>query len=143
MKFVTAASVLAMTLASCGNTAKQNAPSSVKSEVTAKADYQCAIWRSTLDSTVPAPVLNFQEAFEFKSSDTSITKQVGVNPADQYVALISRETNSAGARINIMIQNTVTKVSAVTEVSDGDTKMLLAMQPDNKFQVGIYCAKKP
>ncbi len=142
MKFVTAAAAIAMTLASCGNTAKQNSSSSVKSEAAAKADYQCSFW-STLDSTVPSPVQNFQESFELKSTDTSITKIVGVTPGDQYVGLISRETNSAGARINIIIQNTVTKASAVTQVAEGDKNLLVIMQPDNKFQVGVYCVKKP
>ena len=142
MKFIAAASVLAMTLASCGNTAKQNASSSVKSEVAAKADYQCSIW-STLDSTVPSPVQNFQESFEFKSTDTSITKIVGVTPGDQYFGLIDREVTEYGAQIKMIITNTVTKASVLTQVSEGNKNMILLMQPDNKFQVGVYCAKKP
>lgn len=142
MKFVTAAAAIAMTLASCGNTAKQNASSSVKSEVAAKADYQCSIW-STLDSTVPAPVQNFQEGFEFKSTDTSITKIVGVTPGDQYLGLIDREVTEYGAQIKMIITNTVTKASVLTQMSEGNKNMILLMQPDNKFQVGFYCAKKP
>lgn len=147
MKFVTAAAAIAMTLASCGNTAKQNSSSSVKSEAAAKADYSCTIW-STLDANGATPEGHSQETFEFKSTDTSITKIVGVTPGDRYIGAIARDTiknapDNSGAIITISIYNTVKKVGASAAIKEGDKDIMMSMNPEDKFHVGILCAKKP
>jgi hypothetical protein len=48
MKFVTAAAAIAMTLASCGNTAKQNASSSVKSEAASANQKNTAVLKTSM-----------------------------------------------------------------------------------------------
>ena len=147
MKFIAAASVIAMTLAACGNTAKQKASSSVKSEVAAKADYSCTIW-STLDANGATPERQSQETFEYPSTLWSTSRNIEVTPGDGYIGVIARDTiknapDNSGAIITISIYNTVKKVGASAAIKEGDKDIMMSMNPEDKFHVGILCSKKP
>ncbi len=61
--------------------------------------------QSTLDVTVPEAKPNWLEQFEYKASDISVSKSVGVTNGDRYAAMISTEANEVGERINLVIVN--------------------------------------
>ena len=141
MKNMTAVVASALVLASCGASEKGKSASDIKDASAEKSNYQCVV-QSTLDVTVPEAKPNWSEQFEYKASDISVTKSVGVTNGDRYGAMISRETNSVGERINLVIVNIKNKASSVTQVAEGSKDLFLTMTPDGKFQITAYCVKK-
>jgi hypothetical protein len=141
MKTLSAVVVSSLLLMSCGISAKNKSSSAVKDTAAANADYTCRV-SSTLDGSVPHPVENHYEVFDFKASDTSISKLVGVTSGDNFAALVNREVNSVGARINLTIGNMATKATSASQFAEGSDNLLLTATPDGKFQVTIYCVKK-
>lgn len=96
---------------------------------------------STLDSTVQPSTTNWYEVFDFKASETSVSKNVGVTTGDGYVITVSRETNSEGARIDLSVFNLVTKAVSVAQVDEGAKNPMISISPDGKFQIAIVCRK--
>ena len=83
---------------------------------------------STLDSHARPSTADWYENLEFKGSETSISKNVGVT--------------SAGDRIDLSIMNLVTKALSVAQVEEGAKAPMIGISPDGKFQVAIVCRKK-
>jgi hypothetical protein len=137
MKNVLAAASILMALTACGNKSTDN-----KSQVkTVKSDYACSGF-STLDSQAQPSTANWFENFDFKGSETSVSKNVGVTSGDAYAITVGRETNSEGDRINLAIMNLVTKSVSVAQVEEGAKAPMISISPDGKFQVAIVCHKK-
>lgn len=149
MKLAITVTGIALALASCGNT---SAKSAVKSdEVSGTRDYSCSAI-STLDGSVMSRLDGAQQSpsavawyenFDFKSTDTSIYKGVGVTNGSNYTYMVKRGDNHGGKRINLYIIDMSTKASAIAQVEEGTKEQfLVSMSPDGKFRVTLSCKIK-